>query len=97
LLAETDIQEALAVAERMRQAVEEYPFTVKVGHPYERVTVSLGVSTMERERTKTISELIHESDIALYRSKSLGKNQVTCYRQSLTMPGYQQDDEFNKQ
>src|SRR5208283_886040 len=46
MLAETDINEALAVAERVRQAVEEYPFTVKVLHPYERVTVSLGVATM---------------------------------------------------
>jgi diguanylate cyclase (GGDEF)-like protein len=91
MLAETDSAEAMAVAERVRQAVEEYPFTVKVLHPYEKVTVSLGVSTMEQEGTKIISELIHESDVALYRSKALGKNRVTCYCQSITMPGYQPD------
>ncbi|HEY6010449.1 MAG TPA: sensor domain-containing diguanylate cyclase, partial [Nitrospirota bacterium] len=33
LLAETSSQEALAVAERVRKSVEEYPFTVKVAHP----------------------------------------------------------------
>jgi diguanylate cyclase (GGDEF)-like protein len=97
LLAETDINEAMAVAERVRQAVDEYPFTVKVLHPHERVTVSLGVSTMEQDNSKTISELIHEADVALYRSKSLGKNRVTCYCQSITMPGYQPDTGHDKQ
>lgn len=91
LLAETDMQEAMAVAERVRQAVEEYPFSVKVAHPYEKATVSLGVSTMEPDSTKTISELIHEADVALYRSKAVGKNKVTCYSDSISMPGYQPD------
>jgi len=94
LLAETDIDEALAVAERVRKSVEEYPFTVKVAHPYEKVTVSLGVSTMEEGCMKTTPELIHESDVALYRSKAQGKNQVTCYCESLTMPGNKPDNEF---
>jgi diguanylate cyclase (GGDEF)-like protein len=81
----------MAVAERVRQAVEEYPFSVKVAHPYEKATVSLGVSTMEPDSTKTISELIHEADVALYRSKAVGKNKVTCYSDSISMPGYQPD------
>jgi len=91
MLAETDLNEAMAVAERMRQAVEDYPFTVKVLHPYERVTISLGVSTMEQESAKIVSELIHEADVALYRSKAMGKNRVTSYCQSFTMPGFQPD------
>ena len=91
LLAETDIGEAMAVAERVRKSVEEYPFTVKVAHPQERVTVSLGVATMDVDSMKPVSELIHEADIALYRSKSLGKNRVTCYCDTLTMPGLRAD------
>ena len=86
LLTETDMQEALAVAERVRKAVEEYPFTVKVAHPSEVVTVSLGVSTMIHGSGNTISEMMNESDIALYRSKASGKNKVTCYSADLVMP-----------
>jgi diguanylate cyclase (GGDEF)-like protein len=95
LLAETDIQEAMAVAERVRQTIDEYPFSVKVAHPYERVTISLGVSTVEQEGTKTVPELIHEADVALYRSKALGKNRVTRYCDSISMPGYQPDSNYN--
>ncbi len=91
LLAETDAVEALAVAERVRKSVEDYPFTVKVAHPYEKVTVSLGVATMEEEGLKTTPELIHEADIALYRSKAMGKNKVTCYCDAFKMPGFNVD------
>jgi len=97
MLAETEITEATAVAERVRQAVEDYPFTIKVAHPYERVTISLGVSTIDQDSTKAVSELIHEADVALYRSKSLGKNRVTCYCRSFSMPGYQADTNLNNQ
>ncbi len=97
LLAETDVDEGLAVAERVRKSVEEYPFTVKVAHPYEKVTVSLGVSTMEESQIRTTPELIHEADIALYRSKAQGKNRVTCYCPAFSMPGVKYDAEHNKQ
>jgi diguanylate cyclase (GGDEF)-like protein len=97
LLAETDSDEALAVAERVRKSVEEYPFTVKVAHPYEKITVSLGVSTMEEGGMKTTPELIHEADVALYRSKAQGKNQVICYCESFSMPGSKPENEFQGQ
>jgi diguanylate cyclase (GGDEF)-like protein len=93
LLAETDIEEAMAVAERVRKSVDEYPFTVKVAHPNERVTVSLGVATMEESGMKTTPELIHEADVALYRSKAVGKNKVTCFSESFSMPGMKSDGE----
>jgi diguanylate cyclase (GGDEF)-like protein len=95
LLAETDIEEAMAVAERVRKSVEEYPFTVKVAHPYEKVTVSLGVSTMEGEIIKPTPDLIHEADVALYRSKALGKNRVTCFCETFTMPPVKPDGEHD--
>lgn len=93
LLAETDVNEALAVAERVRKSVEDYPFTVKVAHPLEKVTVSLGISTLDGGNIKTTPELIREADIALYRSKALGKNRVTCYCDTYTMPGVKADGE----
>jgi len=93
LLAETNNQEAMAVAERVRRSIEEYPFSVKVAHPFEKVTVSLGVTTMAEGSVRTIPELIHEADVALYRSKATGKNRVTSYSESLTMPGAKLDAE----
>jgi len=96
LLAETNLQEAFAVAERVRKSVEDYPFTVKVAHPFEKVTVSLGVTTMAQDRVRTIPELIHEADVALYRSKATGKNRVTSYSEALTMPGAKLDAEHSE-
>jgi diguanylate cyclase (GGDEF)-like protein len=87
LLAETDLQEAQTVAERVRKAVEEYPFSVKAAHPFELVTVSLGVSSMVHGTVKSIPEIINESDVALYRAKALGKNQVRCFSEACAMPG----------
>ncbi len=87
LLAETDMDEALAVAERVRKSVEEYPFTVKVAHPSEQVTVSLGVSSIKTGSGKSIADIINEADLALYRSKASGKNRVTCYSEDCKMPG----------
>lgn len=87
LLTETDMPEAMAVAERVRRYVEEYPFTVKVAHPSEKVTVSLGVSCVMSGAAKTISDLMHEADTALYTSKAQGKNKVTRYSEDCVMPG----------
>jgi len=50
------------------------------------VTVSLGVSTVGKGNEKTVNELVHEADIALYQSKAEGKNKVTCYTRGCCMP-----------
>ncbi len=86
LLTETTMDEALAVAERLRRAVDEYPFSVKVSHPEETITISLGVSCMQGDKQKSITELINEADIALYHSKAAGKNRVTTYTEGCAMP-----------
>jgi len=91
LLAETGIDEALAVAERVRSSVETYPFTLKASHPFEVITVSIGVSTIGQGSTKSSCELIREADVALYRSKATGKNRVTGYNSALSMPGEKLD------
>ena len=96
LLGETGIDMALKLAERVRKSVEDYPFTLKTLHPSEVLTVSLGVSTKKKGDNKTVPGLIQESDVALYRSKSLGKNRVTGYSPDLTMPGAKPDAEHRK-
>ena len=86
LLTETTMEEAEAVAERIRKSVDEYPFTVKVSHPTEIISVSLGVSCMSDDKQKSITELINEADIALYHAKAAGKNRVVCYSEGCGMP-----------
>jgi diguanylate cyclase (GGDEF)-like protein len=92
LLAETTMEEAEAVAERIRRAIEEYPFSVKLAHPQEKITISLGISSMVGEKSKTIAELINEADIALYNSKAAGKNIVMCYTEGCGMPPASETD-----
>lgn len=87
LLGETNFEGAMVVAERVRQKIEEYPFTLKALHPHEPLTVSIGVSIKQKGDGKNVSGLIHEADVALYQSKSLGKNRVTGYSADMNMPG----------
>ncbi|KPJ99929.1 MAG: hypothetical protein AMK71_08910 [Nitrospira bacterium SG8_35_4] len=65
LLAETDLDEACEVAERMRSTIEKKCAT----------TISLGVSSFH-ENMLTKDELIKDVDEALYRAKKRGKNRV---------------------
>ncbi|MEK6742282.1 MAG: sensor domain-containing diguanylate cyclase [Nitrospirota bacterium] len=91
LLAETGFDQTLEVAERLRRAIDEYPFTLKTMHPDEVLTVSLGVSTKQKDDNKTTPQLIHEADMALYKSKTTGKNRVTGFSAGMTMPGVNPD------
>jgi len=68
LLPETNLDEALVVAERIRQACA-LPGT-EVG-----CTVSIGV-TVNKPSGDTVDTLFARADAAMYRAKSLGRNRV---------------------
>ena len=74
LLPETSPEEGIALAERLRAAVEK----MALPDPMEkiRVTVSLGISTYPADRITSVYDLIREADDALYRAKAGGRNQV---------------------
>lgn len=67
--------QALSIAEVMRQKIETSLFDNI------SVTCSFGVTSIEFN-AKEAAELIEQADLALYRSKSLGKNQVTLWDQT---------------
>lgn len=71
LLPDTDVEGALALAERFRAAVERHEW------PDRAVTVSIGVATVRQASGDTAAALVREADRALYRSKSGGRNRVT--------------------
>ncbi|QER42407.1 diguanylate cyclase [Thermodesulfobacterium sp. TA1] len=70
VLPETDLKNAVMVAEKLRTAVEE----LEIGVNKIKVTISLGVS--EYLLTEEVSELIKRADSALYLAKRSGKNCV---------------------
>lgn len=66
------LSQARQLAERLRLAVSETP--VRFHEQYVNLTASFGV--VEIQQAKDIFASIREADDALYRAKSLGRNQV---------------------
>lgn len=72
LLPEADLGQACAYAERLRQQFEASPVSgapVLLG-----VTASFGVAQLDTHAT--LEELIKDADVALYKAKHAGRNQV---------------------
>lgn len=78
VMPETEINGAMILAERIRVAIESTELENPAGGPPLKVTVSIGVSTFP-DHAKSLSEMIEKADIALYKSKASGRNQVTLY------------------
>lgn len=70
LCPETDRQQALALAERIRSQVESAEFSGGRGQ-----SVSIGVASLEPG--ESAEALVKRADMALYRSKNAGRNKVS--------------------
>jgi diguanylate cyclase (GGDEF)-like protein len=70
--------EALEVAEKIRKAVEDYPFTHRAAQPSGRITISIGVASLPLD-ANMLEKLVDCADAALYASKRGGRNRVTAY------------------
>src|SRR5437763_5150059 len=75
LLPETPPEQALEIAERIRQAVAKRTFDVETSSEPIRATVSIGVAGYPKDGTDA-NELIHQADLAVYRAKLQGRNRV---------------------
>ena len=75
LLPETEFEDALALAERIRETIGRQ--RVSVGEIGETLsaTVSIGIAMCPRDGSDT-SSLIHSADLAVYRAKIQGRNRV---------------------
>jgi diguanylate cyclase (GGDEF)-like protein len=72
VLSDTDMPAAMAVAERMRQAIADESW------PLREITVSLGVSTSRLDDESPEAALLR-ADAALYYSKENGRNRVSHF------------------
>lgn len=75
LLPETELQQAVEIAERLRALVAATPLELGDGSPPQRFTTSIGVSSLNGN-TKSIEDLLSKADRALYQAKSSGRNKV---------------------
>ena len=78
LLPNTQLDEALTIAERLRQVIENNALTLKETEL--QVTASFGVAKFSSQ-FQTFDEVIPSVDLALYQSKHQGKNRVSCFTQ----------------
>lgn len=76
LLPDTPETEALAIAERIRSAVESASFEVDTAAAPVGVTVSIGLASAPTDAT-TARDLLHLADVAVYRAKAEGRNRTT--------------------
>ena len=57
-------------------------------HPSDRITVSLGVSSMISGSGKTIAQLMNEADLALYTVQGRGKEQGNLLQPRMRHAGH---------
>lgn len=75
---QTGAEEALRVAERVREAVSTNPLSPGRDSSTVNVSLSAGVATYP-EQAGSLQELLDNADRALYRAKRSGKNRVLLY------------------
>jgi len=75
----TEEKNAVYVADKIRQAVEQKDIAHIKSSVAPRVTLSLGVATIVPDDLETPESLIKRADEALYRAKSSGRNRVVLW------------------
>ncbi len=82
LVGENTEESAMKVAEKIRMNVEKKEFNIKQGYTLNR-TLSIGVSIVPDD-TDDFATAVKFADIALYKAKEQGRNQVFRYTDNLS-------------
>jgi len=77
LLQDCPVDQALRVAEGLRQAIRDYRFVWQDG--VSAVGVSIGIVEITRE-TPTVAGVMSAADVACYSAKDQGRNRVQLYK-----------------
>ena len=76
LLPNTNPEQTLIVADRLRQGVEQHLFATS--SQLISITVSMGIATCSRDTTN-LEQLLNQADQALYQAKQQGRNRIVTY------------------
>jgi diguanylate cyclase (GGDEF)-like protein len=78
LLAQTGVDDACRIADRLRSYVAALaiPTDDRPDAPTLRITISIGVTALERGESYELTDLLAASDSAMYAAKQAGRNQV---------------------
>jgi diguanylate cyclase (GGDEF)-like protein len=74
-------EDSFIYAERLREAISQYPFQHREKQPLGFVSISGGVASFP-EDGDSIEKVIQQADISLYKAKSAGKNRVFLHGHS---------------
>lgn len=74
LIEDLSLPRAFLLANRLRQSIEQH--TIILNDDDLSVTISIGISSLERVDAKTLDEAIKSADKQLYLAKSSGRNRV---------------------
>ena len=85
ILPRTSLEEAAAVAERIRSDISSLEVSVDAG--VIKATVSIGLAGFPDSKTANVQELLAFADQALYRAKHGGKNRVQVHGEALDITG----------
>ncbi len=75
ILPETSCEEAILVAERIRNVVQEEVFRPEKG---KEISITISVGATQYNENEELSTFIQRADKAMYHSKQKGRNQVTA-------------------
>jgi diguanylate cyclase (GGDEF)-like protein len=76
LLPETEVDDAIQIAESLRQSIEELTIMNEGGSVDGIVTVSIGIANQIPQLMNDTESFIANADLALYTAKRSGKNRV---------------------
>lgn len=78
LMPETDLNEGMVVAERIRRTIESTLFVTDDGLEV-KITLSLGLTETDLSKI-TVDQALQLADLALYQAKSRGRNRVVAWQ-----------------
>ncbi|MGA1621413.1 MAG: diguanylate cyclase domain-containing protein [Synechocystis sp.] len=79
VLPNTTVEEAKQLAQRIQTAIAEQKIPHRQSQVASHITLSMGLTSLVPEETKTAATLIQTADLALYQAKTRGRNRIICH------------------